>query len=80
MAKDPYNGQFINDDNIETVVRDILATLEKWKLRPLEKEIALNQAIKFLRQIDNNKSRQVRAADANGMIKQWLTKLNIPCD
>ena len=71
---DPYDGKFIDADKMQDIVQDILAVLEKWKLRQLEKEIALHQSLIYCAQIKANEISQSRMADAEGFIKKMKKK------
>jgi len=77
IKEDPYNGQFINGEKMELVMRDILVVLEKWKLRQLEKEIVILEAQIYLTQMKANEINKSRETDANSFINGWFKKIGL---
>ena len=77
MEKDPYDGRFLIDEKLEDVVRDLLAVLEKWKLRTMEQQIALQQATQFVEQQKLNKINESRVTDMKSTIDKISKKFGI---
>jgi len=75
-----YNGRFINDENMEKVVREVIVVLEKWNLRQMEKEIALQQAIEFITLKKRNQIAQTRTQDMHSKMKGFIKKMGLDTD
>lgn len=75
-----YDGRFIDDKKMEDVVRDLISVLEKWNLRQMEKEIALQQATEFITLKKKNQIAHGRITDMQSNIKKTMKKMGLDMD
>ena len=71
-----YEGNFINLEKMEIIVRDYLSLGEKWQLTHLEQEMAMKEAHKFLQLKEQRQKQASVEADAIGKLKQFKKRFD----
>lgn len=75
--EDSYDGKFIDDQKLEDVVQDLLYVCEKWQLRTMESQIALQQAKFFIEQKQQAKNFKKNVDNAQIMMASTLKRLGL---